>query len=119
MEKIDKEKLIKKELSKLDKIFKDLPKDKQSMSEGLKKQAAFMYATLQDLQEQIDNEGVVELFVQGTQSMLREHPAAKIYNTMVKNYSSVCKQLLDMLPDDKNVKQTEDELVNFIKKVGA
>ena len=51
MEKIDKDKLIKKEMQKLNKFFKHIPKDKQELIRGLKEQAAFMYATLMELQE--------------------------------------------------------------------
>lgn len=115
MEKIDKDKLIKKEMRKLNKFFKNIPKDKQEMIQGLKEQAAFMYATLMELQEIINDEGPVELFEQGKQRLLREHPASKTYNTMIKNYSSVIKQLIDMLPKE-DAKSTEDEFVKFIQK---
>jgi len=115
LEKIDKDKLIKKEMRKLNKFFKNVPKDKQEMIQGLKEQAAFMYATLMELQEIINDEGPVELFEQGKQRLLREHPASKTYNTMIKNYSSVIKQLIDMLPKE-DAKSTEDEFVKFIQK---
>ncbi|MFV9511815.1 hypothetical protein [Tepidibacillus sp. LV47] len=116
MDKIDKEKLIKKEMQKLNKFFKNIPKEKQQMIEGLKQQAAFMYATLMELQNIMNNEGAVELFEQGKQRLLREHPASKVYNAMIKNYSSVIKQLIDLLPKEEQTKQTEDELLAFIKK---
>ncbi len=115
MEKIDKDKLIKQEMRKLNKFFKNVPKDKQEMIQGLKEQAAFMYATLMELQEIINDEGPVELFEQGKQRLLREHPASKTYNTMIKNYSSVIKQLIDMLPKE-DAKSTEDEFVKFIQR---
>jgi geranylgeranyl pyrophosphate synthase len=115
LEKIDKDKLIKQEMRKLNKFFKNVPKDKQEMIQGLKEQAAFMYATLMELQEIINDEGPVELFEQGKQRLLREHPASKTYNTMIKNYSSVIKQLIDMLPKE-DAKSTEDEFVKFIQK---
>lgn len=115
MEKIEKDKIRKKELSKLRKIFKELPEDKKKLAESLIQQAAFMVSTLAELQEILNTDGAVELFEQGTQKMLREHPAAKTYNSMIKNYSTVCKQLMDLLPDDKD-KSTEDELMAFVKK---
>ena len=115
MDKEQKEKLRKKELAKLDKIFKNLPADKQKLAEGLKSQAAFMVATLQELQEIMNEDGPVEMFEQGKQRMLREHPAAKTYNTMVRNYAAVCKTLFDLLPDEAKNKVVEDELMEFIK----
>ena len=116
MDKIAKEKIKKKELSKLNKIFKNLPEDKKKLAEGLKEQAAFMVSTLAELQEILNNDGAVELFEQGTQKMLREHPAAKTYNTMIQRYTTVCKQLFDMIPDPDAGKKAEDELMAFVKR---
>lgn len=115
MDKIQKDKLIKAELRKLNKFFKNIQEDKQKIIKGLKEQAAFMYATLIELQEIMNNEGPVEMFEQGKQRMLREHPASKIYNSMIKNYSSVIKQLIELMPTEVS-KQTEDELMAFVKK---
>ena len=112
MDKIDKEKLIKKEVTEFNKIFKDIEKDKKPFVDRLIKQAAFMTATLLELQETLNSEGAVELFVNGSQQMLREHPAAKVYNTMIKNYNSTIKQLMDIKPEIKE----EDELMDFLKR---
>jgi len=115
MEKIQKDKLIKKEMQKLNRFFKNIPPEKQKIIQGLKEQAAFMYATLVELQEIMNTEGPVELFEQGKQRLIREHPASKVYNAMIKNYSSIIKQLLDLLPKEE-AKQTEDELMAFVKR---
>ncbi|ANW97713.1 hypothetical protein CSTERTH_01035 [Thermoclostridium stercorarium subsp. thermolacticum DSM 2910] len=115
MDKIKKDKLIKAELRKLNKFFQNIPEDKQKIIKGLKEQAAFMYATLMELQEIMNTEGPVEMFEQGKQKMLREHPASKVYNSMIKNYSSVIKQLLELMPTEEK-KAAEDELLAFIKK---
>lgn len=115
MDKLQKDKLIKAELRKLNSFFKNIPEEKQKIIKGLKEQAAFMYATLIELQEIMNTEGPVEIFEQGKQRMLREHPASKVYNSMVKNYSSVIKQLIELIPaDDK--KAAEDELMAFVKR---
>lgn len=116
MEKICKEKLIKKEKSKLKRILKVLPDDKKKMAEGLISQAAFMVATLAELQAIMNEDGPVELFEQGSQRLLREHPAAKTYNTMVRNYTAVCKALFDLLPGEEK-KTATDELMEFVKGV--
>ena len=115
MDKKDKAKIRKTELTKLTNILKNLPPDKRKMAEGLKQQAAFMVSTLAELQEIMNDDGAVELFEQGAQKLLREHPAAKTYNAMVKNYNSTMKQLFDLLPDDKG-KDPADELMDFVKK---
>lgn len=115
LDKMQKDRLIKVELRKLNRFFKNIPEDKQKIIKGLKEQAAFMYATLMELQEIMNVEGPVELFEQGKQRMLREHPAAKVYNSMIKNYSNVIKQLLELMPVEEK-KVAEDELLAFIKK---
>src|SRR5690606_5469760 len=114
MEKVDKEKRIKREKSRLNRILKDLSKDKKKMAEGLISQAAFMRVTLEELQEIMNTDGPVELFEQGSQRILREHPAAKTYNTMVRNYTAVCKALFDLLPDEES-KDAADELMESVK----
>ncbi|MGE4417565.1 MAG: hypothetical protein AB7D26_10040, partial [Marinobacterium sp.] len=114
--KMDKEKAYKAELRKFNRLFKAIPEDKRQIVEGLKKQAAFMYATLIELQEVIDSQGVIELFAQGKQQFTREHPATKVYNSMIRNYVAVIKQLLDLLPGEEAKKTAEDELMAFIKK---
>ena len=116
MEKFDKEKLRKKELAKLNRIFKNLSDEKKKLAEGLISQAAFMVATLAELQAIMNEDGPVELFEQGSQRLLREHPAAKTYNTMVRNYTAVCKALFDLLPEEEK-KTATDELMEFVKGV--
>lgn len=116
--KIEKEKMIKREISKLKKLFKTLPKDKFKAAEGLIHEAAFMRATLAEARTTIDNEGILDWFEQGPNAYYREHPATKVYNTMIQRYSTVCKQLFDLIPDTDaaKAKKAEDELITFIKQ---
>jgi ADP-heptose:LPS heptosyltransferase len=113
---IEKEKQIKKEIRKLLRLFKHLPADKKKAAEGLIQEAAFMKVTLEETRYIIDHEGVIENFEQGAQRFKREHPATKVYNTMINRYSNVCKQLFDMIPDPETSKTAEDELMAFVKK---
>ena len=113
---MDKEKQIKKEMLKLKRLFKNLPKDKMKAADGLIQEAAFMKVTLEETRHVIDQEGILEKFEQGAQKFLREHPATKVYNTMIQRYTTVCKQLFDMIPDPDAGKQAEDELMAFVKK---
>lgn len=103
MEKKEKEKVIKSEITKLTKLFQNIDKDKSDIANRLIKQIAFMSVTLSELQDTINTDGSVELFVQGTQKMLREHPAVKSYNSMIKNYNATIKQLNDLLPKNEKV----------------
>src|SRR5690606_7254906 len=94
----EKAKKIKAELTRLKKVFKDLPEDKRRIVDGLMQEAAFMRATLEETREIIDREGVIDRFEQGAQKFLREHPATKVYAAMINRYSAVVKQLIDLLP---------------------
>ena len=113
---IEKEKQIKKEIHKLRRLFKNLPKDKMKAADGLIQEAAFMKVTLEETRHVIDQEGILEKFEQGSQKFLREHPATKVYNTMIQRYATVCKQLFEMIPDPDASKQAEDELMAFVKR---
>ena len=112
----EKAKRIKRELTRLRKSFKPLPEDKRRLAEGLMQEAAFMRVTLEETREIIDREGVIELFEQGKQRFLREHPATKVYTSLVNRYSAVVKQLVDLLPDPKQGQDVTDELMEFVKK---
>src|SRR5690606_1273338 len=105
----------KRELTRLRKVFANMPDDRKRVTEGLIQEAAFMRATLEETRAIIDREGVVEHFEQGAQRFLREHPATKVYASLVNRYSTVIKQLLDQLPEVDKAAAATDELMEFIK----
>lgn len=102
-----------KELNKLKRIFKDIEPDKAKIVEKLISNAAFMAESLDDLQEIIREKGFTEEYHNGAnQSGVKKCSEVEIYNTMIKNYSSVIKQLVDLLPEE--AKGGGDELLDFI-----
>lgn len=112
---LTKEQRIKKEINKLKRLLRDLPEDRKKSAEGLIKRIAFMQVTLEDLEADINENGTVEIFSQTPGiEYERERPSVKIYNTTIKNYTTACKQLLDLMPDDKP-KTEKDELMEFLK----
>lgn len=110
---LPKEKEIKKEISRLNRIFKDLDKNKKSTAEGLIQEAAFMRVTLKDLKDDINKNGAVDEMPQGEYSILRESPTVKTYNTMIQRYTSVTKELFNLLPKD-TPKQEDDGFESFV-----
>src|SRR5690606_31162849 len=112
----EKAKKIKTELTRLKKVVKELTEGKRRIVDGLVQEAAFMRATLEETREIIDREGVIELFEQGAQRFLREHPATKVYASLINRYSAVVKQLIDLLPDGDKQKTEADELMAFVKR---
>jgi hypothetical protein len=110
---------IKKEFNRLKRIFKMLPKDQLISVQSLMKNAAFMAVTLEDLQMAINENGVISEYKNGeNQFGTKKSPEVDVYNTMIKNYSSVVKQLCDFLPDSGEGKNggKDDALMNFVKQ---
>ncbi|MBE2905396.1 hypothetical protein NST18_12885 [Anoxybacillus sp. FSL W8-0104] len=110
-----KEERITREEKRLRKSYKDLPKDKMQVVEGLIRRAAFMRVTLEDMEKDLDENGFVEMFTQSekTEPYERERPVARLYNTMNKNYQSIIKQLTDLLPKEE-VKDDDDGFESFV-----
>lgn len=102
----------KKELAKLKRIFKNIEPNKLKTVEKLIQNAAFMSQSLDDLQEIIKEKGYTEEYQNGAnQYGTKKTCEIEIYNTMVKNYSSIIKQLIDLLPKEE---AAADELLDFI-----
>ena len=67
--------------------------------DSLVDEAAFMAASLYELREIINEKGYVETYQNGAnQKGVKKCSEVEIYNTMIKNYSSVVKQLTDLIP---------------------
>ena len=110
---IDKNKKIRKETQRLKKLFKELPENKKKMAEKLIENATFMSITLDELKDDIKLYGVKETYVNGAnQYGFKESIESKTYNTMIKNYMNIIKQLNDMLPEDKKINE-DDEFEQF------
>lgn len=114
LEKIKKNK-IKKEITKITKMFSEIDIKIKNSVRSLIENAAFMSVTLQDLQDSINKNGVTEEYRNGaTQFGIKKSSEVEIYNSMIKNYSSVIKQLTDLLPKEgpKVVDDGFDDFVN-------
>jgi hypothetical protein len=99
-EKISREKEIKKEITRLNKIFKEISTSKKAIALGLIHEAAFMRTTLSGLKEVINKNGVIEVMPQGDYEISIVSPEVKTYNTMIQRYTAVCKELNNLLPPD-------------------
>jgi hypothetical protein len=105
LENLTKDQRISKEISRLKKLFKDIPKNTMNSVLALIRNAAFMTITLEDLQEEINKNGAVSEYQNGeNQWGTKKSPEVEIYNTMIKNLSTVIKQLTDLIPDGEKPK---------------
>lgn len=111
---IEKNNKIKKEKQMLEKIFKKIDKNKQKIVEKLIDNVAFMSITLDELKEDIKKYGIKEEYMNGkNQFGFKESVESKTYNTILKNYMSAIKQLIDLLPIDEQ-KNAGEDLLKFI-----
>ncbi len=112
---IEKDLRIKKETKRLKSAFKLIPANEKKCVEGLFDKAAFMAISLEDLQSIINNNGYVDEYQNGqNQFGTKKSAEVDIYNTMVKNYTTVIKNLVDLLPNhEKDIEN--DEVLKFIK----
>lgn len=115
---LNKDEEKKKELRKLKKIFKNIDKNKKETVEKLVESAAFMAVELRELENYISENGVTEEYCNGkNQYGIKKSSQVEVYNTMIKNYSSVIKQLCDLVPGDSSpLSPNGNELLNFAFK---
>lgn len=111
-----KDERIKAEERRLRKSYKNLSKDTLVVVDGLIKRAAFMRVTLEDMEQDLDENGFVEMFSQSEnqEPYERERPVARLYNTMNKNYQSIIKSLADHIP-----KQAPKQQINPLEMFSA
>ena len=100
--KLEKEKEIKQEINRINGFLKEIePKVKKGVK-SLIDNVAYMAVTLRELRGDINQEGLITEYQNGeNQFGTKKSPKVEIYNTMVKNYTSSFKTLLDLLPKNK------------------
>ena len=101
------------DLKELRKIFEKTKNNKSKLALSLLDKADFMNENLKKLETKVKLEGVVTTMCQGAYDIERENPALKSYNTTIKNYTSVVKQIADLLPENEK-KQEGEDLLKFI-----
>lgn len=114
---LTKEARVKKEVTRLKKVFKELPKDALTVVEGLIVEAADLRVRLEDIREDLDENGYDEMFSQSPEQepYERERPQARRYIAMNKSYQSIMKQLGDYIPKKTpEPDKKQDPLMDFI-----
>lgn len=102
------------EIRKLKKIFADIGEDNKKIVERLIENAAFMAEELSKLQEYISEHGCTEEYKNGANQFGKKKSSeVEVYNTMIKNYSSIIKQLCDLKPESQD---KTDELFDFLQR---
>lgn len=95
-------------LDKLREYFEKNDNEKSKLALSLINRAVFLNKTLDDLEKEINESGVITVMQQGDYEIERENPALKSYNTTIKNYTALIKQLFDMLPKSIGENEKDD-----------
>lgn len=103
----------KSEIKRLSDIYKSLPPNQFAVAQGLIVQAARLRVRLNQLWEDIQENGETEMFSQSdkTDPYERERPAARLFTATDKNYQSIIKQLNELTPPSP----TESKLESLMK----
>lgn len=96
-------------------ILSKVPEDKKGIAGRIADELVFMQETLSGLREQIAETGAVEHFKQGKQEFDRVSPAMSTYNSTLKQYSTLMKQLTDLLPKEEPI-QKANAVYEFLKE---
>lgn len=106
---------ISQEIKKLKAFYKDLPEEKLFLAQRLIERAAFQLVTLEDLEEEVNRNGLLEAYQNGDkQTGIKQSAALQAWNTMYKNYQATLKELSVQLPEHRAV----SKLDAFIKANG-
>lgn len=97
----EKIKMKKKEETRLKKIFKDYPVEVNELAKPLIDRCSFLYVELKEAEAQIQKYGSVERYKNGANQWGKKKSASvEVHNIMMKNYTIVIKQLIDLLPKE-------------------
>lgn len=112
---MEKERRIKKEVSRLKKLYNGLDSDTMEIAKKLIERAAFMAVELEDLEVYLAENGWAGEFRQSDKvpAYNRARPEGQTYNTLNANYQKIMKQLNDLLPS-KSDADAAKELLDFV-----
>lgn len=75
--------------------------------------AAFMLVSLEDMETQMNEDGMCVEMSQGAYSITRAHPLIAQYNATIKSYNSTIEKLLAMLPEGAAKEKAGNSLMAF------
>ncbi len=102
-------------LTKLKKIFSDIPEDKRDKAEELFRYMADLKVMLDECKERIKTEGCVTEMSQGKYIIMRENPASRVYDSKYKLMLSTYDKLLKLTDGEGAHK---DALMTFLEDDG-
>lgn len=114
---LEKMKRIKKEKTRLRRIFKDIDDKKKKLVDTTIEDVAFMTVTMQDLREKITRDGTTAQYKNGAnQYGTKQSPESQLYLQMSQKQTQAMKILVDCLPKNDKPKVPEDDFDDFVRE---
>lgn len=112
---LEKQKRIKKELSRLKRIFKEIDENKKKLVESTMEDVAFLRVTMQDLRDNIIRDGTTVEYKNGeNQYGNKQSPDAQLYLQMSQKHTQAMKVLLECMPKTKLTEVKDDGFDAFV-----
>jgi len=113
---LDTQSRIKKEVSRLKRLFSKIDANKKKLVFTTIEDVAFMTVTMQDLRENIVRDGTTVVYKNGeNQYGTKQSPDAQLYLQMSQKQTAAMKILLDCLPKtDRTMVEKSDGFEEFI-----
>ena len=112
MEKAEKDKKIRKEQRRLERIFESMDENKLSVVRALIARAAFITVSLEELEQDLSEDGWIEEYKNGAaQSGLKKSAAADVHISLTKNLNAIIKQLLEVVPESQRESKLEKMMI--------
>lgn len=111
---LEKTKRIKKEIARLNRLFREIDEKKKKLVHTTIEDVAFMTVTMQDLREEIVRDGTTATYKNGeNQYGTKQSPAAQLYLQMSQKQTQAMRILVDCLPK-KEIPKKEDDFDDFV-----
>lgn len=114
---VEKEKRIKKELRRLNKLFTEIDENKKKLVLTTMEDVAFLTVTMQDLRENIIRDGTQVEYKNGeNQYGTKQSPDAQLYLQMSQKLTQAMKILLDCMPKPVKPEPKDDGFDDFVRE---
>lgn len=114
---LEKTKRIKKEESRLKRLFKEIDDSKKKLVFSTIADVAFMAITMEDLRDKIIRDGTTSTYKNGeNQFGTKQSPDAQLYLQMSQKHTQAMKILLDCLPKTEKPVQKDDGFNDFVNE---
>ena len=113
--KVTKDDRIKAYAKKLRRLIRDVPAERASLAGKIIEEIAFQTATLEDLRDVINREGVITEVTNGNGiTFMGESPESKAYNVLIKNYNATVTALSKIVQID-TASGAEPEIMKYLQ----